>query len=1408
MLSKEFFHLGKFTKFVLHIIRHTYIMKHDNIYVYIRNLCCLAGFLLCTCGNVRADGSQEEHLQFNRLSIREGLPTDEVQQVYQDREGYIWIATRNGLAGYDGYVVKTLKSNYHTPGLLTGNNITCLAEDSRYNLWIGTRDGLNVMNKKTGVIRKFSADKLQNNTIAALLVTRDDEVWVGTDSGLHLYVAEADTFRVFTSANTDGVLPPDGGGIKSLLEDARGTIWVGTWAHGLFRYDKVGKQFVAYPPLNDRNSAHFLYEDRRGRLWVGSWFRGLHRIDNPYDLKNLRYKTFLHDSANPASISDDMVYSISEDPVSGTLWVGTRNGLSLLTEKNEEQGVFINYLPDGRRRSIPYNEVNSVLCDRAGIMWLGMMGGGVCMVSTRSSQFNLYRSTFASGEITTNSVRSLAVDDDGLIWSGIGTYGAMVYDRRTGKSVYYRDHPDWKDVERLPTVHCISKDKNSPALWFATDGAGIYIYDKTKKTERIRQLMPARNPWLCDSNIYVVHQDRRGYHWIGTWGGIRVNTRGEEGIALYPRDSTGKNIPAYVYWAIGEDRDGNIWLGTDRGGAIRVTGDVHHPELLQYRFYNMENGKLNINNIQCIHQDSRQRLWVGTEGGGLNRYDPETDCFVSVNEAYKLSGDAVYSIREDEKGRLWLGTNAGLVRLLFSAGGEDAAVRTYTVTDGLQDNLFIRHASFRTPAGEMFFGGHKGYNSFYPADLKNRPVTPPIILTDIKVFNRSYMSMQWDERKKITGHSPNFARRIVLPYDKNNFSIEYAALTYLNPSQNKYAYKLEGFDTDWQYTDATHRYAYYNNLMSGKYTFHLKAANENGIWQERAETLEVMILPPPWFTWWAYLIYCLMLAGILFLAFRVTRTRIRMKHALQLQSLEQSKTEEMNHAKLQFFTNITHEFLTPLTILSASLDELRQLSPRHAEYYSVMGLNITRLIRLFQQILEFRKAETGNLKLKVSQGDIASFLRTEVESFRPLLKKKKMYFSVVCDPENILAYFDRDKLDKIIYNLLSNAAKYNKSEGSISVTLSYGASTGEVVLTVKDNGPGISRQAQKNLFKRFYEGDYRRFNTIGTGIGLSLTKDLVDLHGGTIAVESEEGQGAAFIVTLPIVRSAYCEEQIDDTPVLADGPSALSEALPELPADDRPKSASLLLIEDNEELLELMVKLLSREYNVFTATNGREGVRFIESEDIDLVVSDIMMPEMDGIEFCRYVKENFNICHIPVILLTAKSKEEDRIEAYDSGADGFISKPFNLALLHAKIKNLLKAKERVAKDFKKQLVFEAKELNYTSMDEDFLQRAVDCVHKHLDDPEFDQMQFIDEMGTSKSTLYKKLKSLTGLNTSAFIRNIRLKAACRIIEEKKRVRISELAYAVGFNDPKYFSSCFKREFGMLPSEYQEQGTDIE
>lgn len=1345
--------------------------------------------------------SKSENLhQIKVLSSLNGLPSDEVKHIYQDNEGYIWIATNDGLCRYDGYQTKIYKSNLYTPDLLSGNKINALAEDQNSNLWIGTTKGLNVLNKITGEIKKIGHDKLGHIHIEVIIVTKKNDVWIGTGNGIYIFKPITNTFEFYDNASTNYKLR--GNDIKTFFEDHRGNIWIGTWNEGVTRYDVDSQTFNPYPHINPSNSAHTIFEDNNHNIWVGSWGHGLFRLENPYDIENVKYINYLHDKNNRNSLVDNIVYALSQDTVSNAIWVGTRSGLSILNNIDDPFS-FTNHLPY-ESDLLPYNELNAIIRDNSGLMWLGTLGGGVAVVDTRKSLFEMNRLDEVKDKISSNSVRSLYIDNKNLIWMGIGSYGLVTYDRERNHYTYFEDHPDFKETPIYSSVYYVLQSKKTNAYWIGTHGQGIIIYNPTLPSGRVKNI--TYEAGLNSNLIYSLKEDVNGNMWVGTSEGIYIyNTKNEEAISYPYLGHMVDDQKHYMITCIEEEEDNVMWLASAENGIFKVRKSPELLEILELNHYNTINGKLNNNNVQYIYKDKKRQIWVGSKGGGLSLYDREKDIFVSVQQKYNIPGDIVNSIAEDNSGNLWLGTNEGLAVLKFSSppdSKEIVSVRHYTISDGLQNNFFNRNAVFRARSGELFFGGHNGYNYFRPELLHEKPHEYPVVITDIKIFNKSLETIDEKLRKKISPHAAGYTNMINLPYHYNNFNIEFATLNYSNSMQNKYAFMLEGFDKEWQYTDASRRFAYYNNLKSGKYTFHLKSSNGNGIWNETPITLQMTVNPPWWLTGWAFLIYAVLLTTILFVSVKIMNIKISLQNAIKLKDIEKQKTEELNQAKLQFFTNISHEFLTPLTILSASVDELKIISPKHGDYYETMSDNINRLIRLLQQILEFRKAETGNLKLKVSEGDIARFIKQRVESFKPLLKKNKMHFSLLCDPESIQGYFDHDKMDKILSNLLSNASKYNKPGGFIQVNVNYISESKQVVIAVKDNGEGISPNSIKGLFKRFYEGDYRRFNTIGTGIGLSLTKDLVELHKGKISVESEVGKGTTFFIEIPLNRERYSADEIEKYvyPPKEEAVIENTGKKTDVEKQEEPKEHTILLVEDNDELLQLMVKMLKRKYNIFTATNGKEGVKVLESEYIDLTISDIMMPEMNGIEFCRHVKSNFETSHVPIILLTAKNKEEDKIEAYDAGADSFISKPFNLNVLYSKISNLLKSRERANREFKKQFVFEPQTMSITSIDEDFLKNAVNCVHEHMEDPEFDQQLFADALGTSKSTLYKKLKSLTGLNSSSFIRSIRLKTACKIIEEKKKIRISELAYAVGFNDPKYFSSCFKKEYGLKPSEY--------
>lgn len=1335
-------------------------------------------------------------LQFKNLNTTDGFPTNEIQKVYQDREGFMWFATRNGLCKYDGYRITVYSSNQLKPHLLSSNNILCLTDDHNGNLWIGTYNGINRFDKMTGEFEPIEIQNSTNKVVACILVTKKNDILIGLDDGLFKYDPQRNMFVHHGTQNIGDI--PVNASVKSMIEDNTGEIWIGTWNSGLYRYSPSKNVFYSYPKLNPRNSAHVIYEDSKNNIWVGTWEGGLHWLENPREMADFRWKTYRYEADNPASLSDDIVYDICEDINTNSLWIGTRSGLSILEYENPS--TFINYSATHKTNKLPTNEINSIIRDNDGNIWIGSIGGGVLFTNTEKSKFDFFGVNLP--QIPTGAVRSVFLDQNDNMWLSIGSYGIVFFDKKSDRIISQFDLPEFKEMGQNTTYDI--KQRNANEFLFATYGGGLWVYEKGKL---IRTYTQENSNFISDNRIRSIYVDQQQNCWIGTQYGLGIWFNDNTGFTFDEIIAEGKHLEHSSMIDITQDGTGKIWIATINNGIISIEGDFRNLEDFSFKNYTIENKKITSNTVISLHNDASGRLWAGAESGRLYLYDKESDTFIDKSPQFSILGNMISSIEEDRQGNLWIGTNRGLARLSFDKTSELTGYRVYTIADGLCDNFFIPKSSCNHKS-ELFFGGYKGLARFFP-DRINADIDPtPFYITDIHILNQPFSSLDEETANSISEKIPTFSDRITISHKYNNFSIHFATLNYKNPELNKYAYKLAGFDHDWKFADSKQNAAYYNNLTAGRYTFLLKATTQNGVWNEEIKELKIHVLPPFWLSWWAFVIYVCVFALISYIIYRSIQNRIRLRNQLRYKEVEQTKSEELNHAKLQFFTNITHEFLTPLTIISATVDELQQTAPRNDNLYPTMNKSISRLTRLLQQILEFRKAESGNLQLRVSYGNISEFIKNSTDAFYPLIRKNKLHFSYVSDPETIQGLFDIDKLDKILYNLISNAAKYVKEDGFIQVTLSYrNEEKDHIRISVKDDGAGISQEDQQTLFKRFYEGDYRRHKTTGTGIGLSLVKDLVSLYHGTIRVESNLGKGSEFTVVLPIDASYFDDSEIDrEKSEYIQDPDAIETAIiteGKNTARKQKTSSSVLIVEDNEEILHLIHQLLNRDYQVFTATNGKEAVLVLEHEKIDIIVSDIMMPEMDGVELCKLLKNNIEYSHIPLILLTAKTDEKDRAEAYESGADAFISKPFNLKVLHARIKNLLKSRERMARDFKSQLVFELKELKFTNLDEEFLQKAIDCVNRHLDDSDFDQQQFSEEMNVSKSTLYNKLKTLTGLNTSAFITNIRLKAACRIMDQNRNIRISDLAYAVGFNDPKYFSSCFKKEFNMRPSEYIER-----
>ncbi|KAA6339115.1 Sensor histidine kinase TodS [termite gut metagenome] len=826
---------------------------------------------------------------------------------------------------------------------------------------------------------------------------------------------------------------------------------------------------------------------------------------------------------------------------------------------------------------------------------------------------------------------------------------------------------------------------------------------------------------------------------------------------------------------------------------------------LSVKNYNKETSVLPSNNITSVCADLNGKVWIGTEEGNLIVYDAMEQTFQDVSKSFRMIGEGILNIVADDYGHIWVSTN----KRITEYNPDNKSSRDYTVMDGVEVTSFSSNSYYKDKSGKLFFGGNKGISVFTSSNvLSGFPKNIKPIISDIKINYRSVFEGN-------NNHWFDIAEQVVhLEPEDKNIEIDFSSLDYTFSSKICYAYKMQGIDNDWVYAENNRQFAVYNQLKKGTYTFYIKATDENNLWSNEVTQLKIYKRPAFYETNWAYMFYSTLAILFVYLTFRIIRNRIKLKQALQIAQIEKDKSEELTHIKLRYFTNISHDFLTPLTIIACLIDDAENTFKGTIKQFETIRSNINRLRRLLQQVLDFRKIESGSMHLKLSGGDIALFIKDVCyTNFLPLMNKKGICFSFTSDPNQIPAHFDADKIDKIVFNLLSNAFKYTSSGGEIKIELLQYVQKQHTCLSIRisDTGIGIAKDDLEHIFTRFYTN--RMSRAVETnGIGLSLVKELLDLHHGIIRVESEINKGTVFTIDLPIDKESYSDSKTGDSEpfILFErsiGVTSQEQSEDETTDDDPEKdNITLLLVEDNEDLKTVVQRVLSKHYQVLTAQNGIKALSCIKENKIDIIISDVMMPEIDGLELCRILKRDLETSHIPIILLTARSSTDDRIECYNAGADGYISKPFDLKVLEARINNFITNKRNRQKEFKEDVEINISTLEYPTLDEQFLDNAIRIIEEYLPETKFDINLFAENLRMSKSSLYRKIKTMTGLSPIEFIRNIRLKHACRMLKDSS-ISISEVAYSLGFSDPHYFATCFKNEFNVTPSEYQRQSQDV-
>ena len=1363
--------------------------------------------LICFVSQVKA-----QNFPFRYLPPITIAPTEEASCMFFDKEGMMWVGTNAGVKSYDGYHVKNYKTNAYQPGILPNNTIRSIAEDHQDNLWLGTRNGLVRMNKRTGKFKTFFLPDESQRIIYTLFVSKDGTLWIGTDGGLSYFNSKTETFYTYNNKNA-WLIDEDGSrkkvhgySVKAIIEDRNGDLLIGTWSAGLMRFRRGGNTFYCYPRLNTTNSAYSLFLDKHQRLWVGTWGYGVVRLDNPGNVRQPEMHKY------PYSTNHfDTFYKIVHDPVTKTLWACTREGVCYL-EEDMPNAEWKGYTSIGNN---PLNFNNDIATDGKGNIWLCTQNNGILQVNTQPSLFKLWNLDTSHTRLTINYVYSILTTEGENFWLGLNPYGIALHNRKTGKTLYNQEIPGFAGIPSRVFTTSISDiaQRSNGEIWIANNNYGVIVKPLGKPAYQITH---EKHPSIIyDNFVNTFFESRDKVMWIGQRNGLSIVTPANQGHRITMRGGGKKDLTSCDIRHISQDKKGNIWLATDNEGIIRISGNARNPKSFKYKQYNPDHHNFAIDDATACLEDSRGRLWAISNSGGLFLYNKVEDRFEPKNHEYHLPGDRVLTIREDEKGNLWLATDYALVNIIWGNDSEKPQDITYfTSEDGIGNVLFSPNTACRY-GKELFFGNRTSFFSFMPsmkAKLKGNK-SPKLVITDIIIDDQPFAQLDSIDKEEISKEMPAYTHKIIIPAMIKKFSVEFSLLTYGNTEKNVYAYQLDGYDEDWQYCNKGLHRAAFQNLPSGTYHLRVKATDGYGHWQELPYTITIKVLPPWYASRLAFMLYILMLIGGIFAAARWYKERVKIRNSLQMGVI---------------LTNITHELLTPLTVISATIYKLKERAPQYEEDYLVMDSNINRTTRLLRQILEVRKSQAGQLHLLVSRRNLISFIEEACENIRPMAEHQKISLSLEKPKAEGMAWFDSDKMDKIIYNLLSNAIKYNKVGGKIDVSLSL--SKEQAIITIADNGIGMSKEKMKHLYTRFFDGDYRKQNMPGTGIGLSLTHDLVKLHHGKIQCESQEGEGTTFTITLPIKKSAYAPDEIDKS----DKPNAVNqEAIRQAsqeteqesqPAsEDKPKLASvrqsifirknaskILVVEDNEELLTLMLQVLSKNYHVFTAKNGKQAKNIIMKEKLDLVVSDVMMPIMDGIELTKQLKSDKSFWQLPIILLTAKSKEEDKTEAYAAGADAYITKPFKFEELEVRINALLANRKKMIEKIQAEVALQTSTesetqtaLHLSNPDQAFITRATEVVMQHLADGDYNRDSFAKDMVMSESTLYNKVKATTGQTVIAFITSIRLKEAQRIIRSNPNILISEVATQVGFNTPKYFSKCFKKEFGIFPKEYAEK-----
>ena len=1366
--------------------------------------------------------AQQSQYSFRRIDISNGLSNNQVNTIFEDNKGFMWFGTISGLDRYDGHSFKIYKNDVHNAASLKDNYVKNICELPDHKLWIKSVSNQNSVYDE--LMDNFLADpslyfkslQLPEANLSGVLNLNGIFWFFYESAGIYTIKPGQSAHHLTEGEKKYQIKDPF---ISDVQIDANKNIWV-LHQNGLIeKIDPLTEKVILRSEVlkvkaEETKTQNFsFYVDRSYELWIYATITPMGCFHfNPIDNS---LEQFTRESGK-ARLNNNIVKTIVEDN-EGLIWIGTdHGGVNILNKKNFQISYIKNEIEN--TRSLSENSVYCLYKSRIGLIWAGTFKGGVNFYNPNAINFPLYKNHLSDkNSLPFSDVNRFAEDEKGNLWIGSNGGGLFYFNRKTNTYRVYKHDPSNPGSLTNDIIVGLYYSKDH-LLWIGTYFGGMDCFDG--KTFHHFKHDASQVNSIADDRIWDITEERNGNKenlWVATLGGgLDLYNRKEKRFYHHQVNADSNSVYSNDIAHITEDYNRNLWVATAWGVDVLNlrTNNFSHYSDLEHKLSNP-----NVNSIFC---DNKGLVWAGTREG-LDVFNSKTKQFQSFTIADGLPHNNILNIVEDNSGYLWLSTPNGISRVTVNKDPQQhysIFCRNFNATDGLQSSEFNPNAAFKTSSGEILFGGPSGFNLFNPNSIKDVNNKVDVVFTDFQILNKSIVPGEKVNGRVVMNESITTAREITLNYNQDIFSIEFASLNYIDPDKNKYAYKLDGFNKDWVYVDQNNKKVTYTNLNPGTYTFYVKTANDIGKWSDATAKLQIIILPPFWRTGIAYFIYILLILGILYFSRRYILLRAREKFKIEQERREASRMHELDLMKIKFLTNVSHEFRTPLSLIIAPLDKLISVTAdkQGRSQFELMQRNARRLLNLVNQLLDFRKLETQEIKLNTSKADIIRFLKDISYSFMDMAEKKEIKFSFQAANKALFTLFDPDKLERIMFNLLSNAFKFTQEHGKIEISvqsreLPNGENTAlQQLLEIKvtDSGIGIPLEKQDKIFERFFQNEIPgSMLNQGSGIGLSITKEFVKLHGGNITVKSEPGKGSVFTVEIPII---VLEEQL--TPLneqehqVATGNHEEIEYLTDSSLHEIPvpvlssKKLTLLIIEDNEDFRFYLKDNLKAMYNIIEASNGKSGWQKALQFHPALIVSDIIMPEMDGIELCRKIKTDPRTSSIPVILLTAKTTDENRLEGYQTGASDYITKPFNFEILQSRIKNLLNQQATLRKTFEKKVEAQPADIQVISENEKFISLALEIVEKNMDNDAFSVEELSKKLFISRVGLYKKLFAITGKTPIEFIRSIRLKRAAQLLE-KTNMTISEIAFEVGFNNPKYFARYFKAEYGKLPSVYQSE-----